>query len=361
MLIDVNEMNDNEILESIPNRRRIQGSVSNEKRQSLIKMVIDNGKTIKDAAVDLDINYSTARTIISQFHCNKKIFLSRKGGSCRRISTPDVCKEIEDIISENPGLTLMEIKSAVEALHQGQFQISISTINRCLSDLLITVKRAHRELDRVNLATTISARKEYALWFNNYSSVDFANIVFVDESSFNLHCQRSQARSKKGTRANVVIPTIRGRSVSLISSMSIKNMLYSKIISNSTVNGDVFTMYLTELCTYLRYNIKLESGCIILDNARVHKREELLRVTSEFGYDFKFLSPYSYMLNPIENCFSKIKNGVRSKLRQGANGNLSDIILKEIDNVTSDDCSGYFRYISRNITNCAAELPYKHN
>ena len=75
-------------------------------------------------------------------------------------------------------------------------------------------------------------------------------------------------------------------------------MLYSKVISNSTINGDVFSMYRTELCTYLRNNIKMEWGGIILDNAGVHESQCVLRITSEFGYDFKFLSPLFIYIEP---------------------------------------------------------------
>lgn len=104
----------------------------------------------------------------------------------------------------------------------------------------------------------------------------------------------------------------------------------------------------------------MDSTCLILDNARIHRREDIHRITSEYGFDFKFLSPYSYMLQPIENAFSKIKNGVRSKLREGATGTLSEIIIAETTNINSNDCSGYCRYIIRNNINCAAGLAYVH-
>ena len=126
------------------------------------------------------------------------------------------------------------MKSAVEALYQSNFEISISTCNRCLCDLLVTAKK-HIE----SLTAVIMQER-----FNNYLSVDFANIVFVDESSFDLYCHRNQARSKIDTMANILIPTVRGRT--LISSISIAQMLYSKVFSNFTVNGDVFFMYLTD-------------------------------------------------------------------------------------------------------------------
>ena len=137
-------------------------------------------------------------------------------------------------------------------------------------------------------------------------------------------------------------------------------MGYCKTISNSTVNAKIFAEYLKELCDWLRDVAEIENACLILDNARVHRREDLDSITVEYGYTFKFLSPYSYMLNPIENGFSKIKNGVRSKLRLRETWNLCDLLMEEVSQVSASDCSGYFRYVLRNIINCAAEIAYTH-
>ena len=115
-----------------------------------------------------------------------------------------------------------------------------------------------------------------------------------------------------------------------------------------------------DLCFDLKNVKMIPNACIILDNARIHRCSELERITSEFGFTFAFLSPYSYMLNPIENAFSKIKNCVRSQLRTGTNGLLADLILTETQNVSIRDCEGFFRHISRNIVDCAAEIPYSH-
>ena len=105
----------------------------------------------------------------------------------------------------------------------------------------------------------------------------------------------------------------------------------------------------------------MPEACIILDNSKVHKIEEVRRITRDFGYSFKFLSPYSYMLNPIENSFSKIKNSIRSRLRlKNYQGTLAELISEEIAKITDSDCNGFFRYILKKITNCAAEIPYKH-
>ena len=277
-----------------------------------------------------------------------------KGGRARSVRTVEIVNEIEQIVTFEPQLTLKEIKNKIEERHD-ELVISKSSVDNCLNDLRITLKLSHRELDRVNMADKIILRKEYSLWYNNRFNNDFSRIVFVDESSFNLHLKRSQARSKQGTRAIARTPIVQGRSVSLIASISISQMCFCKTISNSIVNSDIFSEYIRELCVYLRDEMQMQNACIILDNARVHKRESIQSIVNEFNFEFKILSPYSYMLNPIENAFSKIKSGVRSRLRIGETGILSNLILSEVRNVSSEDCVGYFRYDARNITNCVAE------
>jgi transposase len=50
-----------------------------------------------------------------------------------------------------------------------------------------------------------------------------------------------------------------------------------------------------------------------MDIARIHHGGDLSEIAGDFIL-CSFLSPYSYMLNPIENAFSKIKTIVRSRL-----------------------------------------------
>lgn len=349
-----NEINASEISES-----RYK-SISNEKRRDLIRIVSEEGGSIKEIASFLQIKYASARKIMSNFKKNGKIEKMPKGGSLRNVNVDFIRQKIEYIVSLHPGLTLKEIKKAMEDDQDISRPISKSSIDRCLRDLKITMKLSHREIDRVNLPEKIILRKEFALWFNDFFNSDFSTAIFIDETSFNLHIKRSKARSKKGTRALINVPAVRGRSVSLIGSMTINGMGYCKTISHSTVNGNIFLEYIKELCHYSRDVLHMRNACLILDNARIHRKNDMETITQEFGYSFKFLSPYSYMLNPIENAFSKIKNCVRSRLRMGFEGDLSSLILQSVGNVTIRDCVGYFSYVQCNIINCAAERPYIH-
>ena len=84
----------------------------------------------------------------------------------------------------------------------------------------------------------------------------------------------------------------------------------------------------------MRNILFIETACLILDNARKHKLNDMTEIVTEYGYSFKFLSPYSYMLNPIENSFSKIKNDIRLKIRIEEGGQLSELIQRSISTVS---------------------------
>ena len=51
-----------------------------------------------------------------------------------------------------------------------------------------------------------------------------------------------------------------------------------------------------------------------MDNARIHKKNELETICSQNGITLLFLPPYSPYLNPIERCFSKLKSHVKKWL-----------------------------------------------
>ena len=89
---------------------------------------------------------------------------------------------------------------------------------------------------------------------------NYSNAVFVDESSFNLDIRRSQVRSRRDTRAVVKIPTIRGKPISLISSIGANDILFFKIIYNTIVSDDIFSEYLLDLCNYLRNVCNMENS-----------------------------------------------------------------------------------------------------
>ena len=61
-----------------------------------------------------------------------------------------------------------------------------------------------------------------------------------------------------------------------------------------------------------------------------------------------FISPYSYMLNPIEYSFSIIKSVVRRILGKGYSENFIELIFMAIGEITMSDLNGYFMHMRNN-------------
>ncbi|KAF7685453.1 hypothetical protein CDIK_3797, partial [Cucumispora dikerogammari] len=134
-------------------------NIPNEKRLILIRAVCDMGMSVKIAAETFEINYAGARSIITKFKKTGNIDKKKRGGKDKSVLKPDILEKIENLVSQNPLITLEEIRRKIIQTEGPGYQISLSTVERGLTELKITVKKIHRELDRVNSPEKILARK----------------------------------------------------------------------------------------------------------------------------------------------------------------------------------------------------------
>ena len=77
---------------------------------------------------------------------------------------------------------------------------------------------------------------------------------------------------------------------------------------------------MTELISICRQKFPQGLFNFFVDNARIHHANIITDFLNRENINIVFLSPYSYMLNPIEYSFSKIKSVVRRELSNGYNG-----------------------------------------
>lgn len=73
--------------------------VSNEVKQSLIRAVFDQGQTIKEATTFLEINYTTARSVVANFKKNWTMMQLSKRGRDRTLLSDAIISEITGIVS----------------------------------------------------------------------------------------------------------------------------------------------------------------------------------------------------------------------------------------------------------------------
>ncbi|WP_298908532.1 transposase [uncultured Nostoc sp.] len=97
-------------------------------------------------------------------------------------------------------------------------------------------------------------------------------------------------------------------------------------------NTEVFLTYVTQVLAP-----QLWKGAImVMDNLRVHQAERVKIAIESVGAKVKFLPPYSPDLSPIELCWSKLKQFLRS--REARTLELLDQAMADAVNyITEDD------------------------
>ncbi len=133
------------------------------------------------------------------------------------------------------------------------------------------------------------------------------DLIFIDEAGVNLAMVRLRARSSKGQRAHGKRPHKRGKNVSMIGAIGLSGVI-AQLPLLGAVDGLLFEAFIAQ-----KLVPKLWKGaCVILDNGSIHKGDNVVELIQEAGATVIFLPPYSPEFSPIENCWSKIKNLLRS-------------------------------------------------
>lgn len=133
------------------------------------------------------------------------------------------------------------------------------------------------------------------------------DLIFIDESGVNLALVRLFARSVKGQRAYGERPQKRGKNVSIVGALALKGVLTQCSLMGGT-DAITFEAFISQ-----KLVPKLWKGaCVIMDNYSIHKGEKIRSLIESVGAKLIYLPTYSPDFNPIENCWSKLKNILRS-------------------------------------------------
>ncbi|KAF7684981.1 Transposable element Tc3 transposase [Cucumispora dikerogammari] len=325
--------------------RRTNRTTNNRLREELIKKHTIEGYSIKEAALLTNVSYEAARKIISIYNTTQRVNRKKTGGA----NNTKIIREgevfIENEIEKNPQITLDQIKNKL--FQELQIMVSLETIRRVIFKLKITLKKASRTLENVNSTISKEKRQEYARRFLTEDTIGQSIKVFIDESGFNLHMRRTMARSTRGAPASLVLPSVRGRNVSLISAITRNEVLYSICVVGA-VNSDRYKEFFEGLINKCTEKNIIGKCVFVMDNARIHNSHNIRDFYGVNNLSIQFLAPYSYMLNPIEFGFSKIKACVRRKLAEGFTGSFENLILESVNELTETDLRGYYSHILRN-------------
>jgi transposase len=189
---------------------------------------------------------------------------------------------------------------------------------------------SERDTERVQ-----QARAEYA---KALKRLDLKRCKFIDESGINLALTPLYGRAPRGQRATGSAPINYGQNVTLIGALG-SSGLDALLMIDGPTDGEVFRAYTERmLCP------TLEAGdIVVMDNLGAHKVSGIREAIEARGAQLIYLPPYSPDLNPIERCWSKIKQGLRAA---GARSRrkLERAIKRALETVSESDALAWFAH-----------------
>ena len=177
-----------------------------------------------------------------------------------------------------------------------------------------------------------------AVWRLDASTLNPADLVFVDETSTHTAMTRRRARAPRGERAVGRTPRNHGPNVTLLATLTPEG-IGPAVALPGAVDGAAFVAYAERILAP-----SLRPGqVVILDNLSAHKSAGARTAVEAVGARLLFLPPYSPDLNPIELAFAKVKARLRAAAERRPEG-LVAATAAAIDAVSTTDARGFYAH-----------------
>ena len=349
--------------------------------ERFIRLKQEEGLSIPKAAAQCGIPRSTAYELINEFNSSDGTVLPgnnpRKPQNKAKKLYPTHSEFLIQLFDQNPSIVLEQARIQLCEAFPG-LEISIPGLYKHIREkCALSLKQATKYTAERDSPRTLQLRFDIITqWKAN--GVDFKNnCVFVDEAGFHTQMIRGRAWSKKGDPAVVQVHTQKGVNISIIGCISPFGVInFSKVepLKKSDVakvekefsqpankkrkakSQDVDKPKKLPKGTTAYHIVKFMDAVmdtldkhdkkgmfIVLDNCRIHHSQFVTDVITRRGYKPLFMPPYSPFLNPIEECWSKMKKLIRRNPLDERD-TLTPRIAEACLQVTVEDCNGWIRH-----------------
>lgn len=334
-------------------RRPSYATVDCARRERIIQ-AFSNGQSGTSIASYENLPKSTIYSILDLYKKTGRATSSPRGGLRKEKMTNEIKEFVSQNVDENCTLSLKRITTLI----MDRFGVSVSTttVFNCLKSLNYSLKSLKLIPQRRNAGDVLNTRKTYSEEFQRIEESYPPNkIIFLDEVGFNISLRIRHGRAPIGVTPTTIVSNIRSKNISVCCAMTRCGMLYKKV-SDRPYNALIFNEYLMSIFEQLRNN-ELRNCIFIMDNVAFHKCVSIRTTLETEGHRVMYLPPYSPSLNPIEEAFSKWKTIVkRANCRDLQE--LMAVIRSGWNEITVEDCDGFYRHMKRELRNAEEEIPF---
>ena len=241
---------------------------------------------------------------IRRYQRDGEVVIGRRGGRRPCLVDEEMRETLVRIVEENAAFTLQQINAELRRRLPTKPQVSIASLHRALKFQLITLKKMENVPQERNRDDVVEARKEHAEWF----VTNVEEIIYIDESGFNLWTARTRGRALRGDRAVRIVGGRTGENFTMIIAVSsIRGLIHHDMLQGG-VDITRFNNFLTETSNAAG----AQPVTFIFDNAPCHRRAHEAAINQQ--HEVLYLPAYSPFLNIAENCFAAWKAALRRTL-----------------------------------------------
>lgn len=163
-------------------------------------------------------------------------------------------------------------------------------------------------------------------------------LKFIDETGMNLALTRRYGRAAPGMRVVDSVPQNYGQNISVLAALGVGG-LSAPMTIDGAVDAEVFRSYVAQVL-----GPTLTPGdIVVLDNLAAHKVGGIAETIQSRGARLEFLPPYSPDLNPIEQCWAKIKTALR-QAKARTHQALETVLQQALPTITPADARAWFAH-----------------
>ena len=176
------------------------------------------------------------------------------------------------------------------------------------------------------------------------AKVDPERLVFVDECGTHTSMAPIYGYAPRDERLRLSVPRRRGKTTTLLSSMTLSGMGPSLAVVGATTAA-VFKAYVQKVLAP-----SLHAGqVVVMDNLGAHRPGRVRELIEDWGCELLYLPSYSPDLNPIEEAFAKVKHLLRKACAR-SRGALVEAMGAALSAISARDAHGYFEHAGYRLT-----------
>jgi transposase len=250
------------------------------------------------------------------------------GGGVPPALGPDDLQRLAASVREQPDATLEQLK------RRGGFQVSLKTLWYALDGLGLTRKKKSRQASERDRPDVQKKRRRFQ---REVGKIEPKRLIFVDETGIHTAMTPTHARAPRGERVVDSVPAS-WETVTVIAALGLDGTRAPLAFPGST-DAATFESYVEQVLVP-----ELHEGDVVLfDNLKAHLGAEVVRSIERAGARVLLLPPYSPDLTPIEEMFSKLKQGLR-QIAARTKTDLYDAVGEVLRRVTESDSLGWFQH-----------------